>query len=779
MNIKKFLISLLLISFGLLVKNSSVWACPVGVGGCVEWTSSHVCNTAGLSNQCIFSGGDYWGMVKVAQNNCAGGAGCGPGRDCYWSPVWNGACGDCCWGGSDPQPTCTGVTISACVDEGGNYVAQADGVQDATSVKFPTWSLADGQDDLVWYSDSSGPPWSVTINQSNHTGGSIATHVYLNNNSYTNEWCGGATVAVPCILPAPENLATSCRNNGNTVDFSWSSVSGAASYVLRLNKDPSGDWMGPGDQWLTPSGTNETANISCGDHYTWTLQPVKPGESYPYSGLYAGSEFTCPCTTPKTWTITTEAVCTNGMTHSKSVTSWYRIWPPNPVQDTTLTSQVGPKIFSITSTDEVNNIYVGMYRGGWLELNSPPPHSAITYSDYWGGVPNAKWDRENLPEGNYRIEFQALPTWCPTPTPPPDPISFYLHEVSNADACTTATSPNSNPVGEIVSITESGTGAIIEFPVDIGSTTHIPDDETHNYSIPNLPSPWVCACSISGADQSNTCAARAYNETIQWSITEVASSWWQTQGGNVHVQSNINVDIPPGLLQQLSLSNNGAVGVITSGGAIGVDLDDTWKYPGTYFNFDDNPIDYEFFWLQAGGPNTANIFNPISQGSFGSESLYYGGKNTDMYLNNGNWTNVINNKQVIVFVDGNLTIPQLGSPLTLGPQKSFLAFIVSGNIIIETGHTPPDNDEIDLHGIFIADGDINIQGDIDKQFVGKGVFAAGVDRSGSVTFNRNLGIDNNLFPPVLFIWDPELVLNAPTILMQNYTSWHEVAPVGN
>jgi len=194
---------------------------------------------------------------------------------------------------------------------------------------------------------------------------------------------------------------------------------------------------------------------------------------------------------PITWAIETEAVCTNGMTHNRSVTSWYRIWPPNPVQDTTLTSQVGPKTFNITSTDRDNNIYVGMWGGSnWLETNPPPQHSAITYSDYWGGTPNAKWDRENLPEGSYRIEFQVPSSWCPTPTPPPDPINFYLHKVSNADACTTTTSPNSNPVGEIVSITESGTSAAIGFPVGSGSTTHIPDDETHNYSIPNLLSPW-------------------------------------------------------------------------------------------------------------------------------------------------------------------------------------------------------------------------------------------------------------------------------------------------
>ena len=492
---------------------------------------------------------------------------------------------------------------------------------------------------------------------------------------------------------------------------------------------------------------------------------------------------------PKTWTIETEAVCTNGIAHSKRVKSWHRIWPPNPVQDTTLASQVGPKTFDITSTNGLNNIYVGMYAIdeplGWLETNPPPPHSAITYSDYWEGIPNAKWDRENLPEDSYRIEFQAPLSWCPTPTPIPTPIpgiNFYLHEVDNTNACTNSTSSYSNPVGSAVPINESGAGGqVTSFTAGSGFASYTPSEITHNYTI-SPPSDWACACSISGSDQSNTCAARAYNETIQWSITKIASPWWQTKGGNVHSEANINVIIPPLLTQQLSLSDNGAVGVITSGGAIGNNLIDAWQYSGNNFkfNFDDNPIDYEFFWLQAGGPNTKNIPNTIGQGDFNSGDLYYGGENTDIALNNGNWNVIVNQKQVVVFVDGDLNIPLLDGALTLGPQNAFLAFIVSGDINIETGHKDPyDNNEIDLNAVFIADGDINIQGDIDRQFVGKGVFAAGVDGGGNVIFNRDLGINNNDYPPVLFIWDPELVLNAPQILMQNYTRWHEVAPVGN
>jgi hypothetical protein len=365
-----------------------------------------------------------------------------------------------------------------------------------------------------------------------------------------------------------------------------------------------------------------------------------------------------------------------------------------------------------------------------------------------------------------------------TPTPVPDPISFYLHGVSNADACENSTS-SENPSSSNIPIKKSGTTIANFSASNNAAVNYDPADEDGQYSI-TPPSGWVCACSISGANQWPNCSLAAYNETIQWSITEVAESWWQTKGGNVHSQASINVDIPIDLTQQLSLSDNGAVGVITSDGTIGNNLIDAWKYPDNYgFNFDDNPIDYEFFWLQAGGPNTTNLSSTISQGDLVSgDTVFY--INGDLALSDGNWNNTVNNRQVVVFVNGNLTIPKFEIPshnLNIG-NKGFLAFIVSGNINISAGHEDPSNDDVEIHGIFIADGDINITGEKNLRFVGKGIFAAGVDGNGSVTFNRDLGIDNNLFPPVLFIWDPELILNAPTILMQNSTSWHEVAPRG-
>ncbi|KKU80239.1 MAG: N-acetylmuramoyl-L-alanine amidase, partial [Candidatus Amesbacteria bacterium GW2011_GWA2_47_70] len=80
-------------------------------------------------------------------------------------------------------------------------------MNNATQVKFPTWSSANGQDDLVWYTDSNGAPWKKNIPQSSHPGGDINVHVYMDNNSYTNVWCDGRN-NIPLCAPTPTPTST-------------------------------------------------------------------------------------------------------------------------------------------------------------------------------------------------------------------------------------------------------------------------------------------------------------------------------------------------------------------------------------------------------------------------------------------------------------------------------------------------------------------------------------------------------------------------------------------
>ena len=96
-------------------------------------------------------------------------------------------------------PTCSGATFPSCITSGASFTVTANGVSNATQVKFPTWSSANGQDDIVWYTDSNGAPWQVNIPQSSHPGGNINVHVYMDNASYTNVWCDGRNNIPLCV----------------------------------------------------------------------------------------------------------------------------------------------------------------------------------------------------------------------------------------------------------------------------------------------------------------------------------------------------------------------------------------------------------------------------------------------------------------------------------------------------------------------------------------------------------------------------------------------------
>lgn len=65
------------------------------------------------------------------------------------------------------------------------------GVLGATGsrVQFPTWSNANGQDDLVWYEGKNcgGGKWNAIINSGNHkSAGTYTTHVYITENGKSN-----------------------------------------------------------------------------------------------------------------------------------------------------------------------------------------------------------------------------------------------------------------------------------------------------------------------------------------------------------------------------------------------------------------------------------------------------------------------------------------------------------------------------------------------------------------------------------------------------------------
>ena len=128
---------------------------------------------------------------------------------------------------------------------------------DYTSVWFPTWSIANGQDDIVWHQarkQSSGD-WTVTVDLTKHQSiGSYAIHVYGSN--------GGAktlltdTTAYVERLAAPvatavvsDDCSTMTVTLSNAGDYTavwfpiWSVDNGQDDIVwYRAQKQSNGDW---------------------------------------------------------------------------------------------------------------------------------------------------------------------------------------------------------------------------------------------------------------------------------------------------------------------------------------------------------------------------------------------------------------------------------------------------------------------------------------------------------------------------------------------------------
>ncbi len=106
-------------------------------------------------------------------------------------------------------PTCTSAT-----PDGYQFINDttvriyANGVANATSVYFPTWSTSRGQDDLAWYPgvNAGFGTWYIDVNTALHPDlGPIYTHVYMYNVSYPGGiFCDQASLER--IAPAPPTV---------------------------------------------------------------------------------------------------------------------------------------------------------------------------------------------------------------------------------------------------------------------------------------------------------------------------------------------------------------------------------------------------------------------------------------------------------------------------------------------------------------------------------------------------------------------------------------------
>ena len=418
------------------------------------------------------------------------------------------------------------------------------------------------------------------------------------------------------------------------------------------------------------------------------------------------------------------------------------------------------------------------------------------------------------------------------PTPTPTPIYIIggnIYEDPNAipgglggtdNLCTGNTSTpisNSNATVNITRPGESKTQQVTGPTYNITVSTNN-SDYTVAFDLPFPPAdpdnPWQCACN---ADPSDPYRCLYTNQQPNQGLRNFfikrgasTSAWFQTLGGNSWASGNIESLIPdtsctpptctPALIASnpngdldtagFPLSNTGAIVTSLTGGVYIHEADSRGnalqaKALGVVV-----PIEnYDYFYDKFG--DQAQILPNAGKPIVGSELAIYQ-YTGDLTLTENNPWNLTNTEKIIVFVDGNLTIDdtvagenRITTVATGG--DAFLMFIVSGDITITSRvgyadiYTNPAAPNVaNVEGVFIADGLLTVAGvagATDLKFIGAGTFVgwSGVDLQRNFDPGGSPELNNNAATEV-FIFRPDLIVNAPRAVKSAQMTWREIEP---
>ncbi|OGJ38335.1 MAG: hypothetical protein A2383_03700 [Candidatus Pacebacteria bacterium RIFOXYB1_FULL_39_46] len=326
---------------------------------------------------------------------------------------------------------------------------------------------------------------------------------------------------------------------------------------------------------------------------------------------------------------------------------------------------------------------------------------------------------------------------------------------------------------------------------------------------------WMCACN---ADPSNPFRCLYTNQQpnqgfINFFVkrNEITSAWFQTLGGSSWASDNIQSKIPfatcslptcnPALMLRdpsgtvdsagFPLVNTGAIVTSDSSGVYIHEVDGrSSAVQGQALGVRVPLENYDYFYNKFGASaqTLTNLQKPIVGSDNLGVYLYSGNLNIDQ---TNSW-NLNNTEQIIVFVDGNLTIDDtVGGENRLTTVASggdgFLMFVVRGDLTI-SANVGYDNiytnaataNVANVEGVFVADGLITIAGQTgvtDKKFIGAGTFVGwdGVD----LQRNFDDGVSpelNSAAATEVFIFRPDFIINAPRQIKSAQMSWREIEP---
>lgn len=317
-----------------------------------------------------------------------------------------------------------------------------------------------------------------------------------------------------------------------------------------------------------------------------------------------------------------------------------------------------------------------------------------------------------------------------------------------------------------------------------------------------------------------------------------STSWFQVFGGNLFARNGINSVIPYNFCgidndcqAALNVPHPASTNLLSSGfpitNASNSSAVKSYDYSSAYHSYfhlptrtinvnsydvntDLNQLSYDYFYKLAenqikeigNGEDLEPLLSDWTSASWWlADDINYIKVNGNVNIDEAQGFNLSGNQKLIVFVDGNLILDDSDTndsnrKITSVAQGSFLAFFVSGNIIItaDVGYelnplspsTPTvSNANSNVEGVFVADNDLIIQsktaiGEVppDRKFIGAGTFVGW----NNVLLNRTF--DDNDFGPILsntqaienFVYRPDLLTNWPVKLKASTSNWREVDP---
>jgi len=299
-------------------------------------------------------------------------------------------------------------------------------------------------------------------------------------------------------------------------------------------------------------------------------------------------------------------------------------------------------------------------------------------------------------------------------------------------------------------------------------------------------------------------------------LTMSGEAWWQVYGGHIYASGNIVSLLPSDtycntdclaalLLNDLDDETDSAGLAFVEGGSVNVDDNDgtihltsdrshAQNVTISEMAFEQQSYDYYEAQLQEELVEIEDEAMP-SLSTDETTVLYYDG---DLTIDvNDNWQ-VESGEGVILLINGDLTIedPTGAGQVVTVEQGGYLAMIADGDITIaaNVGYEPPAvlgsyvfaspfSTLPNVEGVFVADEELILasNGDDvhDRKFIGAGSFVGwqGVQLNRSFQESSTIYGAYNLYNPTeVFIFRPDLVVNAPAEIEEAQYEWQEVAP---